>query len=418
MKINKNLEFSIKFILLISMILFLIFDFLLQMYDPKINMYGIPIYDRIDIYFAYFTTQSNYIVVGYLFIAILYKQIYNKNLSLGVELAITVYITLTMVVFWIGIFSLQGDDDKTNIPNWISTVVLHLIIPLIMIGYFIISCGNFYISFKKHLKFTYVAITCYPLMYLLFILIRGNYRFKQYSPSFFNDIYSNKDHWIWNYFWTSSNGVIDSNVKYDSQMWYPYWFLNLNSYELKTGDKIWSTNMNHPYWVTVTLFVIAVFCVASLVTGLQFLYLKINNDKYYSWHDVNDNLLTIEEYKKRKLRIKLIRKENIRILKEMILLNNTKMLMFKKHIKKLPSDAKIETLNYYNKLLDAEKYLFYSYRKKVKLDKQNYKKYIKHLLQNVSFKDRLFVKDNLREAERFKKLIKKGIIISRSQYVD
>ncbi|AKX33802.1 hypothetical protein SLITO_v1c01360 [Spiroplasma litorale] len=418
MKINKNLELSIKIILLISLVSFLIFDMLLQMYSPKENMYGIPLYDRIDIYFSFFTTQSNYIVVGYLVLAILYKQICNSRLSFGVELAITVYITLTMVVFWLGIAAPGQTGGETDLQNWISTIILHLIIPLIMIAYFILSCGNDYISYKKHLKFNFPVTCTYPALYLFFVMLRGHYRFKLYSPTFYNDIYSNSNHWIWSNLWTNSNGVIDKSIYYDTQMWYPYWFLNLNRYELSSNGVVHSTNMNQPYWVIVLFFLAGILSVIFLITSFQFLYLKINNIKFYNWHDINGNLISKKEHDIKKAKIRQIRKDSIKMLRVLILTNISKNRSFKKNVKSLPKHERIEAIKKYNNILNLEKKLFIGYKKRKDQHKKDYKKYIKKLIQEVGFKDRMIIKDNLREAERFKKLVKKGIIISRSKYVD
>ncbi|ASP27909.1 hypothetical protein SCORR_v1c01340 [Spiroplasma corruscae] len=410
---NKNLEFSIKLIILISLIIFLIFDALLQMYDPNKNFYGIPAYERMDIYFSYFTTQSNYIVVCYLVIAILIKQIYNTRLNFGAELAVTVYITLTMIVFWVGIVG-SSEQSSTTIPNWISTVILHLIIPIIMIYYFVISCGDIYFSNKKHLKFNFPITCAYPMLYLLFILIRGKLRFRMYSPEFFNNIYSDNNNWIWNNLWTDQNGVIDKSIKYDQQMWYPYWFLNLNRYSLSANGETYSSNLNQPLWLIIFYFSAGIFCVAALVVALQFLYLKINNIKFYNWHDINGNLITKKEHSIRIAKRKQQRKQVLNDLRIMIFTNKTKTMMFKKFISGLPKEEKNILIQKNITLINLEKELLVNYKKKLNQDKIEYKKYVKSLLQNVSYKDRGFIKENLREAERFKKLVKKGIILTRS----
>ncbi|ARU91127.1 hypothetical protein SCLARK_00402 [Spiroplasma clarkii] len=45
--------------------------------------------------------------------------------------------------------------------------------------------------------------------------------------------------------------------------------------------------------------------------------------------------------------------------------------------------------------------------------KRQTRREIRSMLTNVKTADRVFIKENIREAERYKKLVKKGVLISK-----
>ncbi|QHX36971.1 Pr6Pr family membrane protein [Spiroplasma sp. BIUS-1] len=420
MKLNKDFEFSLKVMVLIVLIAFLAFDFVLQVYSPKKNLEGIPVIERIDIYYAFFTTQSNYAVVLYLIVALFMRRIYNTKPAFGIELAMTVYITVTMLVFWFGLLA-SPDELKAYYPsNWVSTVVLHMCIPSIMIGYFMLSCGDQYYSTRRHSKFS-LPLTCgYPIGYLMFAMIRGEIRFNYYSPEFFTNIYSVEDKsqsWFWQNLWSEGNGVINNDQHFTQQMWYPYWFLNVHQFKLEANGEVYSKSFG-PEWMVISIFILAVMAITLLVVGLQFFYLNWNNGKFYRWHDIEGKLITKEEHDYRKQRAKL-KKITIKNQAKMELLHKkTDYKIFLKSIKSLPKDQRLIKKAAHLKAKSLEEKLKRASIKQEKVIIKSNKGQIKRFILSLNYKDRPFVKENLREAERYKKLVKQGVLIFRPKYVD
>ncbi|AUB32047.1 Pr6Pr family membrane protein [Spiroplasma floricola] len=418
MKLNKDFEFSLKVMVLILLISFLILDFVLQIYSPKKNLEGLPAIERLNIYYSFFTTQSNYAVVLYLVAALFMKRIYNSKPVFGIELAMTVYITVTMLVFWFGLLASSDEMDAYYPSNWISTMVLHLCIPSIMIGYFLLSCGDQYFSARRYSKFA-LPLTCtYPAGYLAFAMIRGEIRFNYYSPELFKKIYSlPADSWFWTNIWNSDNGVIDQTRHFSQQMWYPYWFLNIHQFKLEANGTVFSENLL-PQWFILLVFVISCFAITFLVVGLQFVYLSWNNKKFYRWHDIEGNLITSEEHAYRKQKAKLKKSTAKNEYKMTLLHKKTAYKVFLKSIKSLPKKERIKKRKEYFKARFLEEKVKKAAIKQQKILKKANKEQIKRFIVSLNYKDRPFVKENLREAERYKKLVKKGVIIFKTKYVD
>ncbi|WP_146637321.1 Pr6Pr family membrane protein [Spiroplasma clarkii] len=279
----------------------------MQLYSPKHNLTGVPYYQRLNINYAFFTTQSNYLVVAYLFCVVFLKQSYNKKPPFGIELAITVYITVTMLVFWFGLLASRDEMSAYNAINWISTVMLHAIIPCLMIVQFILSSGDYYHGMRTHARFGMIGISMYPLFYLIYSVIRGEFRFQEYGPSFFSKVYSynsvtNTFIADWNKVTGGGFGVyVGPNMQpFTSQMWYPYWFFNLHKYDLVAFDEfgnphIWASSQ-FSMGLMIFFFISACIIITTLVISLQFFYIAINNNKFYRWHDINENLLTKAEH--------------------------------------------------------------------------------------------------------------------------
>lgn len=330
----------------------------------------------------------------------------------------TVYITLTMIVFWFGLLASANEIGTYNKANWISTIVLHLLIPSIMIGYFLVSCGDCYHSKRKYSKFA-LPLTCfYPFAYLIFVMIRGEIRFDIFSPDFYNYIYSNPNSDFWTNVWNSTSGVIKNNVHFTSQMWYPYWFLNIHNYTLSANGKIYESNMDTSMTLLVFTFIMAFIGITTLVISFQFFYLNFNNDKFYKWHDINGKLITKEEhdYRNKNRKFNQIKFKN-EFKKEKIH-KKSKFKVFKKTIENLPKDLKILELKKWRKKKDLEEKIRRAYLKQNVINRKTRKSEIKRLIASVNYKDRFIIKENLREAERYKKLVKNGVIVTKSKYVD
>ncbi|WP_339020672.1 Pr6Pr family membrane protein [Spiroplasma endosymbiont of Atherix ibis] len=419
MKLNKDFEFSLKVMVLILLMSFLVLDFVLQIYSPKKTFEGLPTMERLNIYYSFFTTQSNYAVVLYLVAALFMKRIYNSKPVFGIELAMTVYITVTMLVFWFGLLASRDEMDSYYPSNWVSTMVLHLCIPSIMIVYFLLSCGDQYFSYRRYSKFA-LPLTCtYPVGYLIFAMIRGEIRFNYYSPEFFKKIYSlSSDSWFWTNIWSADKGVIDKSRHFTQQMWYPYWFLNIHKFTLEEKNGTIFSQSTWPQWFIFFVFAIACFAITFLVVSLQFIYLNWNNKKFYNWHDIEGKLITAEEHAYRKQKAKLKKSTAKNEYKMTLLHKKTAYKVFLKSIKSYPKEERINKIKKIFETRSLEQKIKRASIKQQKVLEKSNKQQIKRFILTLNYKDRPFVKENLREAERYKKLVKKGVIIFKTKYVD
>lgn len=233
--IKNNKYFFSILILILVFVGFLIADLVITIDYPQFSAFPhvTKATERLSIYFSYFTTQTNYLVVIYLFFTLLVERIDKKfKVNFHLLLAITVYITVTMFVFWIG---LVGDALESGMQNywslayaWVKTIVLHLIIPIIMICYFVLISGKNQISYKTYYKLYMWLILVYPVLYLTAVMIRGDLRYKQ------------------------GESPLTS---------YPYFFLNYH----QNG---------------ILIFALAIFLILILIIGLVHLYIWVNNLRF------------------------------------------------------------------------------------------------------------------------------------------
>lgn len=407
MKINKNTEFSIRFIILISLIIFLLFDFFVLLYSPKQNLTGITYYERLNISFSFFTVQTNYMVVIYLFYALFLRHMYNKVPPFGIQLAITVYISITMLLFWAGI-AVSNEDLGYNAINWLTTTILHLIIPIIMINEFFLSMGGSYYNMRYHAKFTATGIALYPISYLIVILIRGELRFRELGPEFFNSVYSfDSINNVWTQRWSEVTGggfgIIDSVYMrpFDWQMWHPYWFFNLRNFELSAYDQfgelhIWYA-VDRPQWMTISIFVTAVVFMLGVVYALQFVFIILNNKQFYRWHSINGISLSKDEHKNR-----------LKVIKIQKLEKKAEIKKYKIHLKTLPRTERKEFK------IQSLKNSPYNFNEKEA--KKQFRKDAKILLASAKTADRNFILENLHETYRLQKLIRKNVLVYDVEY--
>lgn len=122
-------------------------------------------------FFSYFTIQSNLLVILWFTLAIFVDHksfIFRPFVRSG----LLVYITVTMIVFFTLLF-------KSNVGlNFVSTYVLHLIMPLAyIIDWFMDRPGE-----KIKLK-TSMLWLVYPIIYCIYTLIRG--RIVGWYPYYF-----------------------------------------------------------------------------------------------------------------------------------------------------------------------------------------------------------------------------------------
>lgn len=248
---NNSYFFSILFLILVFAA-FLISDLVLTIYYP--DMAGIigvaSATERLSIYFSYFTTQTNYLVVIYLFFILIVERVDKKfKININLMLAITVYITVTMFVFWTGLI---GDIIGSGMHNyqsqayaWIKTFVLHLIVPVIMITCYVLVSGKNLISYKTYYKLYMWLILVYPVLYLTAVMIRGDLRYQE---------------------------------GYDTATSFPYFFLNYHDNGL-------------------LVFSLSIFIILIFILGLQHLYIWANNLRYKKIE--MKKLLKDEEFEKK-----------------------------------------------------------------------------------------------------------------------
>lgn len=182
---KKNLwKFSLRLLGLLIITMFLIFDLIITIDYPDdfIIAQVSKATERLGIYYAYFTTQTNYLVVIYLF-SFLFESRFRPHSkpSFYMLLSITVYITITMLVFWTGIATNSHILSKygTHFYPWFKTIVLHFIMPIIMIINFVFACGKEFYSLKEHHKLYLWFICFYPAFYLIIVMVRGVLRSQQ-----------------------------------------------------------------------------------------------------------------------------------------------------------------------------------------------------------------------------------------------
>lgn len=191
LSIIKNNKYFFSILILILILAgFLISDLIITIYYPQFSAFPfiLSATERISVYFSFFTNQTNFLVIIYLFFILIVERIDKKfKVNLNLFLAITVYITITVVVFWIG---LAGDFMETGLQYywslvyaWIKTIILHFIIPIIMISSFVLISGKEQISYKKYYKLYMWLILIYPLLYLTVVIIRGDLRYQENHPS-------------------------------------------------------------------------------------------------------------------------------------------------------------------------------------------------------------------------------------------
>lgn len=128
-----------------------------------------------------FTIQSNFLV--FLFLCFVLTNRFYENHAQFVfgrfSLAITVYISVTLVVFFAVLFKPMikklDTSDISSMLNFINTFLLHLIVPVIIILYFIFSSGKYYWKFGKQTYLWIPVISIYMFVYLAYALLKGNF---------------------------------------------------------------------------------------------------------------------------------------------------------------------------------------------------------------------------------------------------
>ncbi|WP_425379550.1 hypothetical protein [Spiroplasma endosymbiont of Stenodema calcarata] len=239
--------FVYRIIGIMLIFIFLVCDFVLVL-ETKSGIYSeLPTYgERLSHYYSYFTTQSNYLVFMYFIFYLFQKKFKNTKPDFIIRIMVTVYITMTMIVFWTGLF-VQGDLMKNmSVYEWISTFILHTIMPLVMILSYIMTAGDIFYKFESHHKANYWLICLYPFLYLLCILVRGYIRHVDKQPS---------------------------------DTLFPYFFLNF-----------YTTN-------GFSMLAVGTVLIFTLCTSFQYFYIWINNLFYFRKQIKVNNITKVDQIK-------------------------------------------------------------------------------------------------------------------------
>lgn len=119
-------------------------------------------------FFSYFTIQSNILIVTILILGVFLSssQFYSPRFQV-IRGAITSYIMTTGIVYFLFLRGMEA-ELQTTIP-WVNAV-LHTILPLYALFDWVSSPSRRPISFRLSLIWT-----MYPILYLIYTLIRGHF---------------------------------------------------------------------------------------------------------------------------------------------------------------------------------------------------------------------------------------------------
>lgn len=212
-----------------------------------------------------FTIQTNILVLIFFILALINYIKKEKFYWIHgyFKLALTVYISITMIIFWTSLFSslikLTNFNSSIGIANFINTFLLHLITPLITIIYFFFTAGSNKWLFKPTFTKGLALSNIYLFVYLGYALIKGNFvGFVKVK-------------------------IIDNTVIPIIENSYPYFFLNIKN------------NLN--------IFFIYLFIILSLFLILFFTFYLLNNWKNFKYQQ----LLINNQYLKKRVKTKLVK---------------------------------------------------------------------------------------------------------------
>ncbi|MBC7440241.1 MAG: Pr6Pr family membrane protein [Flavobacterium sp.] len=129
-------------------------------------------------FFSFFTILTNTLVAFYFICLFLSKKQESKIFEKpGTLTAITVYITIVGLVYQVALRKIWQPEGLQLIVN----ELLHSVIPVLVIIYWCFFEKSKNISYSQILKWL-----IYPLIYLIYILVRGN--FSDFYPYPFVDV--------------------------------------------------------------------------------------------------------------------------------------------------------------------------------------------------------------------------------------
>lgn len=129
---------------------------------------------------SFWSVHTNILILLWFFYALLYHNHENKNkfTNFTAQTNITVYITVTFLLFWgiiVGnILGISEYDFATRTKSDIAiTSLTHSLTPLLMISYYLLSVGNKTILYKTFFTKNIFIMFIYPISYCVFLVLRA-----------------------------------------------------------------------------------------------------------------------------------------------------------------------------------------------------------------------------------------------------
>ncbi len=129
-----------------------------------------------------FTIQSNILVLVFFVLVIINHFKKNKFPTINYgrfKFTVTIYITITFVIFWVSLFKILITTTDFSNPidfmNFVNTFLLHLFTPTIMIIFYFVTSGIKKWAIKPTLTKTLPISISYLFIYLTYILIKGTF---------------------------------------------------------------------------------------------------------------------------------------------------------------------------------------------------------------------------------------------------
>lgn len=123
--------------------------------------------------FRYFTLLSNLLVVIYFWILFSLNKLDNKNSFKRWLGAVTVYITITFIVFFL---FLQPTYTPVGFAK-ASSILCHYVTPVLTIGFMIYYQKDYKFNFKDILYWI-----VFPIVYVVFVLVYGGFTGDYFYP--------------------------------------------------------------------------------------------------------------------------------------------------------------------------------------------------------------------------------------------
>lgn len=171
------------FILSILTIIFSVFtEFWYVNSTNKDNFYNSIVLQNFDVMLSFWSSQTIFIVNIWFLFSLIYhqKEQTNRFTNIYSQINLTIYITITALIFWVGIFidSVSKLDLelnwfwKLNNLSLFCSFLDHLVSPILMITFLILTFkkNKFNINIKKQ----FILVVIYPIIYLTYIYIRAS----------------------------------------------------------------------------------------------------------------------------------------------------------------------------------------------------------------------------------------------------
>lgn len=166
---------------------------------------GVVINFRSMLYWSFFSTQVNALVLFYFVNIFLFYRSEGITILTGftMRLIIAVYTTFIVLVYWTAVFPLDWVHQNYTIKNWYVIMFLQNgIVPLLAISYLIVTNNNKIFYLRNFMKRKLGFIFLHPGCYLIFIIVGSSLRWLDYyqKPDLFlinNYIDFNKINTYW-----------------------------------------------------------------------------------------------------------------------------------------------------------------------------------------------------------------------------